>query len=275
MTERRNEKKAILWEGIGQRANTCNIRTNSRRRPPPAAASATFVTWHKAAGREGESDRRASQSKWESFHHPSRHRTDKREKEIKYKESGWPLLRLLSLFAVAAISKSEGASPVAPALERPRNFKKDINHLKTYLKSSWGKIQFLTHRLPFPQVRGKETHTVCTKPESYADITEMFSRLTSASALRLNVWSPSLARSLTRSFLGTAGLDGRRNVVVATACLRSRGKSIALLKGDKKLSENCGIFVHLGTKKVCPRNLFLLSDTAGWAAIRHGAECPS
>ena len=121
-----------------------------------------------------------------------------------------------------------------------------------------------------PQVRGKETLTVCTKPESYADITEMFSRLTSASALRLNVWSPSLARS----FLGTAGLDGRRNVVVA-ACLRSRGKSIALLKGDKKLSENCGIFVHLGTKKVGPRNLFLLSDTAGWAAIRHGAECPS
>lgn len=88
-------------------------------------------------------------------------------------------------------------------------------------------------------------------------------------------------RSLTRSFLGTAGLDGRRNVVAAaaTARLRSGEKSIALLKGDKKLSENCGIFVHLGTEKVCPRNLFLLPDTAGWAAIRHGtrsvAECPS
>ena len=50
------------------------------------------------------------------------------------------------------------------------------------------------------------------------------------------------------------------------------GKSIALLKGDKKLSENCGIFVHLGTKKVCPRNLFLLSDTAERPAIRHGTR---
>ena len=30
VVESRNEKKAILWEGIGQRANTCNIRTNSR-----------------------------------------------------------------------------------------------------------------------------------------------------------------------------------------------------------------------------------------------------
>lgn len=50
------------------------------------------------------------------------------------------------------------------------------------------------------------------------------------------------------------------------------GKSIALLKGDKKLSENCGIFVHLGTKKVCTRNLFLLSDTAERPAIRHGTR---
>ena len=86
VVESRNEKKAILWEGIGQRANTCNIRTNSRavgggnicnvaqsERPPPAPPPPP------------ESDRRPSRSKWESFHHPSR-RADRGE-EIKYTES--------------------------------------------------------------------------------------------------------------------------------------------------------------------------------------------
>ena len=91
VVEERNEKKAILWEGIGQRANICNIRTSE---PTVGGGNICNVAQSGRPPPVPESDRRLSQSKWESFHHPSR-RPRQGEEEIKYKESeysGRPLL---------------------------------------------------------------------------------------------------------------------------------------------------------------------------------------